>query len=514
MEFTFNGVIPNSIYFNNNDLNRVTCNGVTVWEKLHPESILRFTSTGNSTISLGSEVSSDTWQPDVKYSLDGCNTWTQWDYSTISLTNGQTVYFRGYNPNGFTNDSYQNRRFYMTGSLAAGGSIMSLIDDGTCSVLVIPADYCFGGCFFGCRALTSVPELPATTLAEHCYEEMFTACSGLTSIPANLLPATTLAWYCYYQMFRGCSGLTTVPVNLLHATTLELGCYRDMFENCTGIASLPNNMLPAMTLTKECYAGMFRGCTSLTEVPTLPATSLNENCYNGMFRGCTSLTTVKVLPATRTYLGCYAYMFEGCTGLVSVPSNMLPHTTPYDTNLNEPYYRMFKNCSSLITTPDFKNGSMEMFMGCTSLRSVSSGAVANYPQVGEIFRGCTSLTTVPNSFIPENNNPTMDVIAKGKYSGAFYGCTSLTTAPDLLCRRSYEYGYHHMFDGCTNLNFVRCMLVSAQGFSFTGATDNWLRGVSATGTFVRNTEETGWLSGEDGIPTGWTVRTESLPAGQ
>jgi len=90
---------------------------------------LKFTSTGNSTISL-SNVGGN--MPDMKYSLDDGKTWTQWDYSSISLSNGQSVIMKGDNPNGFSGGSSKYSTFVMTGSLAASGNIMSLIDNGLC----------------------------------------------------------------------------------------------------------------------------------------------------------------------------------------------------------------------------------------------------------------------------------------------------------------------------------------------------------------------------------------------
>ena len=37
---------------------------------------------------------------------------------------------------------------------------------------------------------------------------------------------------------------------------------------------------------------------------------------------------------------------------------------------------------------------------------------------------------------------------------------------------------------------------------------NWVRDVAASGTFVKNSQATWNLTGDDGIPTGWTVVTE------
>ena len=57
--------------------------------------------------------------------------------------------------------------------------------------------------FYNCTSLTTIPELPATTLAELCYHGMFTNCTSLITVPK--LPATKLVDNCYEHMFWGCS---------------------------------------------------------------------------------------------------------------------------------------------------------------------------------------------------------------------------------------------------------------------------------------------------------------------
>ena len=64
--------------------------------------------------------------------------------------------------------------------------------------------------FYGCTALTSAPDLPATTLANECYSRMFTGCTSLEKAPE--LKATTLASQCYESMFNGCTKLSTVTM--------------------------------------------------------------------------------------------------------------------------------------------------------------------------------------------------------------------------------------------------------------------------------------------------------------
>jgi len=57
-----------------------------------------------------------------------------------------------------------------------------------------------------------------------------------------------------------------------------------------------------------------------------------------------------------------------------------------------------------------------------------------------------------------------------------------------------------MFKGCTKLNSVTCL---ATDISASNATNNWLSGVAATGTFTK-AGMTSWTSGGSGIPDGWT----------
>jgi hypothetical protein len=40
-------------------------------------------------------------------------------------------------------------------------------------------------------------------------------------------------------------------------------------------------------------------------------------------------------------------------------------------------------------------------------------------------------------------------------------------------------------------------------------TDNWVNGVSSTGTFVKNSAATWTTTGGNGIPSGWTVQKVS-----
>ena len=190
--------------------------------------------------------------------------------------------------------------------------------------------------FYGCTALTSAPDLPATTLANECYYGMFTDCTSLASAPE--LKATTLAPKCYNRMFFNCTSLTSAPE--LKATTLATECCYDMFYGCTSLASAPN--LPATKLAKSCYWQMFYGCTSLTSTPELKATTLATNCYYRMFNKCKLLTSVTMLAPSDQILKytycCNRWLYEaGTDGTVSSRTLIVTDEAAYNALVNKGY---------------------------------------------------------------------------------------------------------------------------------------------------------------------------------
>ena len=243
---------------------------------------LKFTAEeDNSTISLNAKTS-----PDIKYSLNGGD-WTPWDYSAITLNTGDTLRMKGNNSNGFNTSNSSYNQFQMTGKIGASGNIMSLLYDNNFEgKLIIPRDCCFADMFGGCAALTTAPELPATTLVGGCYTSMFYGCTSLTNAPE--LPATTLANGCYRYMFYGCTSLTNAPT-ILPATTLADNCYENMFYDCTSLTNAPE--LPATILAKYCYSGMFNGCTNLNYIKMLATNIGATNCLNNWVSGVSSTGT-------------------------------------------------------------------------------------------------------------------------------------------------------------------------------------------------------------------------------
>lgn len=93
-------------------------------------------------------------------------------------------------------------------------------------------------------------------------------------------------------------------------------------------------------------------------------------------------------------------------------------------------------------------------------------------------------------------------LSSGCYYGMFMKCADLTNAPVLPATTLAVSCYENMFYGCTNLNYAKCL---ATDISASNCTSFWVYGVSSTGTFVKNPNMSSWASGDDGIPTGWTV---------
>lgn len=229
------------------------------------------------------------------------------------------------------------------------------------------------------------------------------------------------------------------------------GIFYGLFSNNNAVVDASDLILPANTLSEYCYNEMFKGCVSLTSAPELPAMTLDRFCYMDMFRGCSALTEMPELPAMNIPYMSYAGMFYQCTSLTAAKD--LPAT-----NLDYSCYsRMFAHCSNLTAAPDIL--------------------------------------------------PAM-TLAEDCYMQMFYYCRSLTSAPELPAIDLVTECYVGMFDGCQSLSEIKCNAIY-------GINDDnligWVYGVANSGTFYKSDAATDWVTGINGIPTGWTVIP--MPAG-
>lgn len=224
---------------------------------------------------------------------------------------------------------------------------------------------------------------------------------------------------------------------------------------------------------------LFSGCTCLidAECLILPATTLSYECYGSMFTDCSRLETTPRLPATTLATYCYYYMFESCSGLTSVPYDMLPAT-----NLNGApgcYMLMFCRCRNLVNAPN---------LFATTL---SPSCYQN------MFQECSGLESPPS--LPATT------LSPGCYWGMFWGC-NFRAAPYLPATTLVEDCYVAMFSHCTRLNSIICNAI--YGITATNC-DGWVNSVASSGTFMKNANATWSITGEDGVPSGWTITNKT-----
>ena len=407
------------------DLNKILC-----FTALEP----------SSTISYGCM---DVICPDLQFSRDSGKTWNSMEaYVEIKLDEGEKVYFRGNNPNGFSHGIDDYTYFTLNGRISASGSVMSLLDEKG-ELTEIPCDHCFSNLFNHC-SLVDAPELPATKLTKGCYDGMFTSCYNLKKAP--VLPAIEVKDHSYSSMFSGCISLTETPE--LPATVLGERCYYGMFAGCTGLTKAHD--LPAMKLEKACYAYMFTSCQNLAVPPALPATELADSCYNYMFLTCNNITRAPLLPATTLKKGCYDHMFTACINLEIVPD--------------------------FGATVAAENSCDGMFISCYNLRKAPALPATELDEncYHLMFAGCTNLAEAPE--LPAK------VMKNSCYESMFNSCISLEKAPELLAKELANGCYKEMFVGCGKLNYIKVGITTLDN-EF-NATENWVDGDNRSGVFI------------------------------
>lgn len=285
------------------------------WNAVLSYDNLCFTSIGDSTVALQAFSSLKYATANLFISKNG-GEWTEWDYSAVSLADGEKleVYGTEFRNCDTYSDGYQ---FVLQGKIKVSGDLVALNNGSS-----VMKSYQYASLFKKTVGLYDAADLVLPKkVGENCYNGMFNGCTSLVKTPK--LPAMTLAAKCYESMFYGCTALTKAPD--LPATTLVSNCYRTMFSNCGGLIEAMD-VIPATTLGNNCCEMMFYKCTSLIKAPQLPATTLISYCYNSMFGGCTSLEIAPELPAITLASECYAYMFSGCSKLNYVKA--LFTTTP------------------------------------------------------------------------------------------------------------------------------------------------------------------------------------------
>lgn len=437
----------------------------------------------------------------------------------------------------------------------------------------ILANGCYGSMFNGCTSLTSAPELPATTLASGCYQAMFKGCTNLRTAPelpatelysycynnmffdctslttAPELPATTLEQYCYAQMFVNCTNLNYIKCL---ATDIDTNCTGGWVINVSETGTFVKDI--NMSDWTVGYYGIPSGWTVENYPPThdysqeyltlniisggtIVWKSTNNNILKTIsystdsgstwtnIQSSTAGTsfnvnagdTVMFKGDNTAYGSDYASYntFSGSTAKFSAEGNIMSlvnssgftsATTLTSTNA---FSSLFKDCTGLTTAEHLvlnatgltNNCYVSMFENCTNLTiapELPATTLSNYCYEN-MFKGCSSLSTAPST-LPATS------LTQYCYASMFEGCTSITTSPELPAPILEQGCYGSMFKYCSSLNYIKCLATDISGRY---ALDSWVNGVAASGTFVKDANMNSWPTGNEGIPSGWTVQDAS-----
>lgn len=167
----------------------------------------------------------------------------------------------------------------------------------------------------------------------------------------------------------------------------------------------------------------------------------------------------------------FAYLWR-YSKIIKAHNLSLPATTLGDSC----YYGMFTGCTFLITVPELPATTLVQSCYCY------------------MFYNCTSLTKAPK--LPATT------VASGCYNNMFSGCSSLIQAPELPATTLAYSCYQQMFSNCSSLNYIKML---ATDISANSCLYGWVNGVAASGTFVKAASMESLPSGNNGIPSGWTV---------
>lgn len=466
----------------------------------------------------------------MSYSFDGINwksvTRPYENYFSFSIEMGDNklIYFKNETKR-MGKGNWNGYCFYFDGYCKIGGDATALTD---------MADYALHRTFHNNPYLTDASELslPWDRLNSNCFRSMFTGCSSLIAPPK--LPATVLASYCYADMFSDCINMEYSPI--LSAPTLVDSCYYLMFGNCQNLKHI--EMYASDITASYCLDGWVgnysiqsmgdAGGSITFEVGVAeegvfykyPNTDIPLNSYNGIPTNWNVIELAEPLEElNKKYLwieleedgeitglsNFNKYSYDGldwvtCTSPLSIEGNRRAYikTSAYSsTDQTIGFSVKGKVGGDLSSFDTLENGFNGLFENNTNLTDASELIFPWDTLVDdcfkEMFRGCTSLIAPPK--LPATT------LANYCYYNMFRECTSLTTAPELPATVLMGSCYYGMFYGCSNLNYIKML---ATDISADYCLNNWVNGVSPTGTFVK-AENAVLPTGNNGIPSGWTV---------
>ena len=336
----------------------------------------------------------------------------------------------------------------------------------------------------------------------------FDITGGAVSIGGRISAlSATMVNFMFYNLFNNCS-VANIDEDLFEGIdTLKDSCFRSMFQYCTRLTDVPANLLPFTALSQYCYYLMFAN-TNLTKIKSgfLPATSVPINAYGRIFAS-TKINTIEQNAIAATSVVYAERMFSATP--IDENSFQEGSLKKMTSNGNGSFTRMFESCKFSKIPPQIQLEARHNY---------------NYQNTFENNKQLIELdSTVFNS---------LNITGSGArlYGHTFNGCTSLQKV-EIPFNQSKVKGhdrlFQYTFNGCSSLNEIKVHFTSwqyqasVQGVPTTfNLTEEWLAGVSPTGTFIcpkELAEATDGYYDEEGnfvpgvgrgsstVPEGWTI---------
>lgn len=147
-----------------------------------------------------------------------------------------------------------------------------------------------------------------------------------------------------------------------------------------------------------------------------------------------------------------------------------------------------------------QDGDIVRFKGNSTSYMGGLGAAGNRLIVNGVFKLYGNICSLMTDNYTETSPNDFAIAKMFKENTGLTEVTEIALGNNMLSH-SVAYSFADLFNGCSNLNYVKCLLeYSVQGLG--SYFRRWLTNTAAEGTFVKN-QNMDWVDGE--IPTGWTV---------
>lgn len=416
---------------------------------------------------------------------------------------------------------------------------------------VLPAtnltEACYRYMYYGCTDLLAAPELPAETLASQSYFYMFYNCKSLSYI--KCLAVNTSANNCTYEWVSNVAstgvfvknpsktnwsnGISGIPVGwttVNDAQGIIVSSQCVLLDEAGGTKQITVTSSSPWTATTNSdwitISPSSSSTASTTVSITTPQTEGTKRMGTIVFSDGNIETVVSVLQRGYEAMLLTFDILGGGTIGWRAQNSSLTKTIQYRKNGGN--WTSITSTTSGVTF-SVANGDVVQFRGDNTAYGNASyynrfTATCQFKVRGNIMSlinstSFSSLTTLSdtgalrtlfyqNTYLIDASElllPATTLSARC-YQGLFNGCTNLTAVPVLPAATLASNAYNNLFNACSSLTYIKCL---ATDISASNCTSNWVNGVAATGTFVKASSMSSWTTGNNGIPSGWTVEDAS-----